>query len=65
MTPRFAEDLISGVNRLDPEKCIRQFKPQDLPLFNLVLLADVVHDKAPSILYSRTSATGLRISFLK
>jgi len=43
----FAEDLISGIDFLDEEKCIRRFHPQDLPLFDLVLLADAVHDKAP------------------
>jgi hypothetical protein len=43
----FAEDLVSGIDFLDEEQCIRRFYPQDLPLFDLVLLADVVHDKAP------------------
>jgi len=45
--PCFADDLILGVNFLDPEQCIQRFKPQDLPLFDLKLLADAVHDKAP------------------
>ena len=43
----FAEDIVSGIDFLDEEKCIRRFYPRDLSLFDLVLVADVVHDKAP------------------
>jgi hypothetical protein len=42
-----ADDTIAGIDKLNPDNCIRLFKPQDLPFFNLILLADVIHHFAP------------------
>ena len=42
-----ADDTISGIDKLNPNNCIRLFKPQNLPFFNLILLADVIHHFAP------------------
>jgi len=44
-----ANDSISGFppNTLVPEHCIRRFTPVELSLFELVLLAEVVHDYDP------------------
>ena len=46
---KLADDSISGCqpNPLIPEHCIRRFKPVALSLFDIVLLAQVVHDYAP------------------
>ena len=50
ISPRkLANDTIRGCasHTLDPENCIRLFKPVDLPLFDVALLAEAVHDYAP------------------
>lgn len=43
----FAQDKISWAATLDPKQCIKRFEPQGLSLFDLVVLADVVHEQAP------------------
>ena len=48
--PTLAADTISRMDKLNPNDCIRTFRPQNLPLFDLVLLADEIHEHAP--LYS-------------
>src|SRR5258705_109820 len=40
-------DQITGARDLDPAECIKRFKPQGLSLFDLVLLALVLHEQAP------------------
>ena len=45
-----AADTILRMDKLNPNDCIRTFRPQNLPLFDLVLLADEIHEHAP--LYS-------------
>lgn len=45
--PNLAQDRVSGVSKLDPEQCIKRFKPQGLLLFDLILLAVVLHEEAP------------------
>ena len=50
ISPRkLANDTITGCasQTLDPENCIHLFKPVDLPLFDVALLAEAVHDYAP------------------
>jgi hypothetical protein len=44
-----ALDSISGrsSDSLKPERCIRQFRPVQLSMFDLALLAQVVHENAP------------------
>lgn len=42
-----AQDKISKVSPLDPADCVQTFAPKGLSFFDLVLLADVVHDQAP------------------
>ena len=44
-----AADTISGLSpgKLNRGRCIRQFEPSSLSLFDLVLLSQVVHDYAP------------------
>jgi len=43
----FAQDKILWAASLDPKQCIKRFEPQGLPFFDLVVLADVVHEQAP------------------
>jgi hypothetical protein len=45
-----ANDRVVGVGMIDPGQNIRQIQPRELSLFELVLLASVVHDLSP--LYS-------------
>ncbi len=42
-----ARDQITGASSLNPANCIKRFKPQGLSLFDLVLVALVLHLEAP------------------
>jgi hypothetical protein len=42
-----ARDQVTGASGLDPAECIKRFKPQGLALFDLVLLALVLHEEFP------------------
>ncbi len=47
LSSNLACDQITGARDLDPAECIKRFKPQGLSLFDLVLLALVLHEQAP------------------
>lgn len=40
-------DQVRGASSLNPADCIKRFKPQGLSVFDLVLLALVLHEQAP------------------